>query len=45
MQIYEQKQRETTPPISLKKSHKDNNIFFFFIQLKLNECIKYFILL
>lgn len=29
MQIYEQKQRETTPPISLKKSHKDNNNFFF----------------
>ena len=28
MQIYEQKQRETTPPISLK-SHKDNNNFFF----------------
>lgn len=44
MQIYEQKQRETTPPISLKKSHKDNNNYFF-IQLKLNECIKYFILL
>lgn len=37
MQIYEQKQRETTPPISLKKSHKDNNIFFFFHSVEIKR--------